>query len=71
MLRRPGSSRITPRRHASVPLDQLAISSPVRAQPRHRPDAASISQTLMHGLTMRFTGTKVMKLSSTSAEFSR
>jgi hypothetical protein len=26
---------------------------------------------LMHGLTMRFTGTKVIKLSSTSAEFSR
>jgi len=57
MALRPGNAAITASRHAALPLLQPVISSIVRAQPTHRPAAASISQMLTHGLSIRLTGT--------------
>ncbi len=49
---RSGSSAITARRSAGVKCVQPAISSRVRPQPRHQPDAVSIVHTSVHGLSM-------------------
>lgn len=49
---RPGNSAMIRDRSASDSDDQPAISSSDRAQPTHKRESGSITQTLMQGLSM-------------------
>jgi hypothetical protein len=50
--RLPANTAIKLRRSSSVIADQRAISSSDRQHPAHSPVLASITQTLMHGVSM-------------------
>jgi len=49
---RSGSTAITFRRQAELPLVHPAISSSVRPHPTHKPVPSSIAHTFTHGVSM-------------------